>query len=274
VRAGVVKDRLCFVASVDGPNAMGSLLPGWARIAAGSGYAILNDSGDASVPGGTADLALIEGPLPLRLPNARRCFIVDDGAPVPVLSDRMQRASGSGILCPHPERVPALKSAGLPSRTITPAIEVWRWRRPVRPAWSQPHTLVASDAQFDALTGLTSLPLPTARPSDGGLLPYPAMVQAVVLTAVPVCLGPAIAALATGLPLVLPPGSLSWLGPLAVLRVSRAEAGAELRRLARDPAAWFDQIAEGRAALSRVAQPAELLRDIADLLDHADSIIA
>jgi hypothetical protein len=273
VRLGVGKGRLSFVATVDGAAATGSLLPGWARIAAGSGYSILNDSGDGSAAGGTADLALIEGPLLPRLPTSRRCFIVDDGAPAPVLADRLQQASGAGVLCPDPERVPVLTSAGLPARTITPAIEVWRWRRPVRPAWPQLQIVVATDVQSDALAGLTTLPLPPAHPSDGGLMPYPTLAQAAVLTAVPVRPGPVLTALATGLPVVLPPGALSWLGPLAALRLSAAEIESELRRLAREPAAWFDQIAEGQAALARIAHPSEFLHDLAGLFDQADSTV-
>ena len=78
------------------------------------------------------------------------------------------------------------------------------------------------------------------------------------------------AALATGLPVVLPPRALSWLGRLAALRLSVAELGGELRRLAREPAAWFDQIAEGQAALARVAHPTEFLLDLAGLFDDAD----
>lgn len=263
--------RLHFVVSVDGPIATGSLLPGWARIAASAGYSILiNDAGNAAT-GEAADLALIEGPLPRLLPNARRCFIVDDGAPAPVLSDRLQRASAAGVLCPDPERVPILESAGLPSRAITPAIEVWRWRRPVRPAWPQRQIVVATDVQLDGPTRLTTLPMPPAHPTDGGLLPYPTTAQAVVLAAVPVRPGPALTALATGLPLVLPPGALFWLGPFAALRLSAAEAGDELRRLAQEPAAWFDQIAEGHAALARVARRSEFLLDLAGLFDQEHS---
>lgn len=266
--------RLHFVVSVDGPIATGSLMPGWARIAASSGYSVLNNSAGNAATGGTADLALIEGPLPRLLPSARRCFIVDDGAPAQVLSDRMQRASAAGVLCPDPERVPVLESAGLPSRPITPALEVWRWRRPVRPAWPHRQIVVATDVRPDGLTGLTTLSMPHAHPTDGGLLPYPTIAQAVVFSAVPVGPGPALTALATGLPLVVPPGTLSWLGPLAALRLSPAEAGDELRRLAQEPSAWFDQIAEGHAALARVARRSEFLLDLAGLFDQEDSTFA
>jgi hypothetical protein len=254
--------------------AAGSLMPGWAQIAAVAGYAIMNESGDAAAAEEMADLALIEGPIPSGLPPARRCFIVDDHAPAPVLSERIQRASGAAVLCPDPDRVPVLKRAGLPARTITPAIEAWRWRRPVRPAWPQPQIVVATDAPPGTLTGLVTVPVPPADPADGGLLRYPIMAQAVVLTAVPVLPGPVLTALATGLPLVLPPGALSWLGPFAALRLSAAEAGGELRRLAREPAAWFDQIAEGQAALALVAQPSAFLVDLASLFELADKTVA
>lgn len=265
---GAVKGRLCFLSAADGPMAPGSLVPGWAQIAAGAGYLILNVGDETAEE--TANLALIEGPLPPRLPRARRWFIVDDGAPVSVLADRLQRISAAGVLCPDPAGVQPLRQAGLPARGITPAIEAWRWRRPVRPAWPQSQIVAATDAPPGVLSGLVTLPLSPFHPADGGLTPYPATAQAAILTSLPVRPGPALAALATGLPLVLPPGALSWLGPLAAVRVPAADAVGEIRRLAREPGAWFDQIAEGQAALARVANPSDLLVDLAGLLDLAE----
>lgn len=70
---------------------------------------------------------------------------------------------------------------------------------------------------------------------------------------------------ATGLPLVLPPQGLRWLGPLAALRCPVDEAPVELQRLASTPSAWFDHVHQGHEAVRHWTQPARVLGDLAAL---------
>lgn len=229
---------------------MRAFMAGWARIAALGGWQILpEDAGDDPV-----DLALIAGPVPGLCRTATRCFILDDGSPAPVLRDRLEQAGAEAVLCLVPDRMAA--PTGQRARRVTPAVELWRWTRPVRPFWPKGRLVVASDAAAGRLGGAASLPLPEAGAD------FAPAVQAVVLQRTEGQLFHALAALATGLPLVLPEGGLPWLGPEAALRVPVDEAAAELIRLASDPGAWFDQVRHGLAAAARLAHPAGLLADL------------
>jgi hypothetical protein len=235
---------------------------GWARTAAAAGYTVQTRSGpDAWAE--PADLVLIEGPVPESLPKAGRSFVIDDGSPGPILAERMRRVAGIALLCPDQDRLASLAAEGLAVRNLAPALEAWRWMRPIRPARLQARIVVATDAAAGLLPGLATLPI-----ADAGSEPrYAPSVQAVVLLSPENRLFNVLAALATGLPLVLPHGRLRWLGPLAALRCPAEEAPAALKRLAFDPTAWFDQAQEGLNALKRVAHPSRFRDDLAALME-------
>lgn len=255
-----VKGRIRFVANASG---RASFMESWARVASAAGHTVQESRSPETVVE-LADFALIEGPVAGPLPLARQSFVIDDGSPGPILANRLRKVAGTAILCPDPERQALLAAQGLAARALAPALDSWRWTRPIRPAWPQTRIVVATDAAAGRLSGLASLPLPDAESDTDAR--YAPSVQAVVLILPEQRLFHALTALATGLPLVLSPQGLRWLGPLAALRCAVDEAPAELLRLASDPAAWLDQVQQGLDALKRNAHPARFLDDLAALM--------